>query len=229
MIEQLANTDFWGQGGPIILVILAASVLAFSVFLARLLALRDTHTLPRPLIVQTRDLVLRGEVPEALTTCRIDDSPLARVFLAGLRQAGKPRETIKEFLAEVGRHEGMNLSRGLSVLETVAVVAPLLGLLGTVWGMIDVFSTIEAQGVGNSGALAGGIGTALYTTLAGLLVAIPVRVGHSIVQSRVDRVVLQMEEEALALLDLLCADRPEPSPVAEGEGGAAPAGPRAVI
>jgi len=229
MIEELRNTDFWGQGGPIVLVILVASMIAFAVFIARLLALRDSETLPRPLIVQVRDLVLRGDVPDALTACRIDDSPLARVFLAGLRQARKPRETIKEFLSEVGRHEGMNLGRGLSVLETVAVVAPLLGLLGTVWGMIDVFSTIEAQGVGNSGALAGGIGTALYTTLAGLLVAIPVRVGHSIVQSRVDRVVLQMEEEALALLDLLCADQPEPSPATEGEVGNAPAGPRAVV
>lgn len=229
MIDELVNMDFWGQGGPIVLVILSASVLAFAVFLARLLGLRDSQTLPRPLIVQTRDLVLRGNIPEALTVCRIDDSPLARVFLAGLRQAGKPRDTVKEFLAEIGRHEGMNLSRGLSVLETVAVVAPLLGLLGTVWGMIDVFSTIEAQGVGNSSALAGGIGTALYTTLAGLMVAIPVRVGHSIVQSRVDRVILHMEEEALMLLDLLCDGHPEPSPFIEGQPASPAAGPRAVV
>lgn len=204
-------SGFWTQGGPVIAVIGLASVVAFAVFVARLLALRESSTLPRSLSVKVRDLVVRGAIPEALTACRVDDSPLARVFLAGLRQAGGRREAIKEFLTEVGRHEGMNLARGLAVLETVAIVAPLLGLLGTVWGMIDVFSAIEAQGVGDAGALAGGIGTALYTTLAGLLVAIPVRVGHSFVQSRVDRVVLGLEEEALGLLDLLVAVQ-EPGP-----------------
>ena len=229
MMELLGGTEFWGQGGPVVLVILLSSVIALAVFSARMLALRDSRTVPRSLTVQVRDLVLRGEVPEALTACRIDDSPLARVYLAGLRQFGKTRETIKEFLAEVGRHEGMNLSRGLSVLETVAIVAPLLGLLGTVWGMIDVFGAIEAHGVGDAGALAGGIGTALYTTLAGLLVAIPVRVGHSIVQSRVDRVILQMEEEALALLDLLSSGRPAPQPEKESGVMDNPTGPRAVV
>jgi biopolymer transport protein ExbB len=212
MMEILEGTGFWGQGGPVVLVIFLASILALSVFIARMLALRETQTIPRTLTVQVRDLLLRGEVPEALTACRIDDSPLARVYLAGLRHAGKAREDVKEFLSEIGRHEGMNLGRGLPILETVAVVAPLLGLLGTVWGMIDVFGAIEAHGVGDTGALAGGIGTALYTTLAGLLVAIPVRVGHSVVQARVDRVILQMEEEALVILDLLSGEHPTPQP-----------------
>ncbi len=205
---------FWGQGGTIIAVIAGASCVALAVFLARLWALRTSQVVPRRLVIQVRDLVLREEPAEAITLCKLDDSPLARVFIAGLRRRGKPRDVIKEFLLEVGRHEGVLLQRGLVVLETVAVVAPLLGLLGTVWGMIDVFEAIESSGVGNAGALAGGIGTALYTTLAGLLVAIPVRVGHSTILSRADRLTLEMEEEALDLLDLLAGSGESPEPEA---------------
>ncbi|MCP4869875.1 MAG: MotA/TolQ/ExbB proton channel family protein [Proteobacteria bacterium] len=212
MSDLFADGEFWGSGGAIIVVIAAASLIAMAVFLYRLWVLQRERVVPRRLIIQVRDLVLRGETAEAITLCKMDDSPLARVFIAGLRQAGKPREVVKEFLGEVGRHEGMALQRGLVVLETVAVVAPLLGLLGTVWGMIDVFQAIETHGVGDAAALAGGIGTALYTTLAGLLVAIPVRVGHSMVMAKVDQLVLGMEEEALDLLDLLVnlGEGPEP-------------------
>ncbi len=212
MPELFKDGSFWASGGAIIVVIAAASFVALTVFVVRLWLLRRDAVVPRKLVIQVRDLVTRGETAEAITVCTIDDSALARVFAAGLRHAGKPREVVKEFLGEVGRHEGMALQRGLTVLETVAIIAPLLGLLGTVWGMIDVFQAIETHGVGDAAALAGGIGTALYTTLAGLLVAIPVRIGHSIVTSRVDALVLAMEEEALDLLDLLAdsGDGPEP-------------------
>jgi len=215
MSDLFTDGEFWGSGGAIIVVIGAASLVALTVFLFRLWVLRREQVVPRRLIIQVRDLVLRSETAEAITLCKMDDSPLARVFIAGLRQAGKPREVVKEFLGEVGRHEGIALQRGLVVLETVAVVAPLLGLLGTVWGMIDVFQAIETHGVGDAAALAGGIGTALYTTLAGLLVAIPVRVGHSMVLARVDLLVLAMEEEALDLLDLLVNLGAGPEPGAE--------------
>ena len=191
------------QGGAIVLVILVASFVAVAVFLAKVWSVRSPRVVPAKLVKQVHDLVVRGKLSEALTLCRMDDSAIARVFLSGLRHAGKPRDVVKEFLLEIGRHEALLLQRGLGVLEVVAVITPLLGLLGTVWGMIDVFRTIEIHGVGNAGALAGGIGTALYTTFAGLLVAIPVRVGHSYLMGRVDRVVMTMEEEVLDLLDLL--------------------------
>ncbi len=194
------------QGGLIVVVILVASFVALAVFLAKVWSVRADRVAPAKLVKQVRDLVVRREIEPAETLCRMDDSPLARVFLSGLRHTGKPREVIKEFLLEIGRHEALLLQRGLGVLEVVAVIAPLLGLLGTVWGMIEVFRTIEVHGVGNAGALAGGIGTALYTTFAGLLVAIPVRVGHSYLLGRVDRVVMTMEEEVLDLLDLLADD-----------------------
>lgn len=191
------------SGGLVVGVIGLASVLALTVFIVRLIALRRDRVVPRSLTIKVTDLVVREETAEAMTTCRTDESPLARVYLAALRQAGKPREVVKEFVQEIGRHEAQLLARGLGILELVAVVAPLLGLLGTVWGMIDVFRAIEVHGVGNAGALAGGIGTALYTTFAGLLVAIPVRVGHSWLLGIVDGLVMDMEEHALELVDLV--------------------------
>jgi len=210
MNELLNNSEFLAQGGPIIAVILVASLLAVAVFIVRLLVLQRTRIAPSRLSLQVRDLVIREEFPQALTLCRMDESPMARLYLAGLRQRGKPREVAKELMLEVGRHEAVLLGRGLSVLDVVAVIAPLLGLLGTVWGMIAVFRAIEVHGVGNAGALAGGIETALYTTFAGLLVAIPVRVAHSFLQSRVDRMIMHMEELALEFLDLITAGgRPE--------------------
>lgn len=223
MWELLASPDFWDQGGVIVAVIAAGSLAALAVFLWRLWELRRSRVLPRRLAIQVRDLAIREEVAEALTLCRMDDSPMARVFLAGLRQRGKPREVVKEFVLEVGRHEVLLMNRGLQFLETVAVISPLLGLLGTVYGMIVVFQVIAVHGVGDAGALAGGIGTALYTTLAGLLVAIPVRVGHGILLSRVDRLMLEMEEQALDLLDLVVGPAGQEGaspPLASDRGGA---------
>ena len=205
MFAQLTDSEFLSQGGLIIAVILAASLLAVAVFVARLLVLQRGRIAPGRLSGQVRDLVVREEFPQALTLCRMDDSPMARLYLAGLRERDKPREITKELMLEVGRHEATLLGRGLPVLDVVAVISPLLGLLGTVWGMIAVFRAIEVHGVGNAGALAGGIETALYTTFAGLLVAIPVRVAHTFLQSRVDALIMHMEELALEFLDLFSA------------------------
>ena len=198
------------SGGAVVVVIGLGSFLALTVFLSRLWALRRSNIMPRALPIQIRDMALRDEVAEAMTLCRTDESPLARLLLAALRQTGRPRAVVKEVVEEVGRHEAQLLHRGLRVLELVAVVSPLLGLLGTVWGMIDVFRAIEVHGVGNAGALAGGIGTALYTTFAGLLVAIPVRVGHSWLLGQVDALVMEMEEAALTIVDLVADDEPRP-------------------
>ena len=202
--ERLLETV--GASGVLIIAVIAVgSVIALTILLARMWVLRPGSVLPRALAITVRDLVLREQIPEAMTLCRTDDSPLGRVYLAGLRQAGKRRDTVKEIVQETGRHETQLLLAGLGPLDLVAVISPLLGLFGTVWGMIDVFRTISAHGVGDPGALAGGIGTALYTTFAGLLVAIPARVAHSYLLGRVDGLVLALEGRALELVDLVAA------------------------
>ncbi|MDP7114627.1 MAG: MotA/TolQ/ExbB proton channel family protein, partial [Myxococcota bacterium] len=164
----------WSSPGTwIVLAILALSVFALAVFLERLWALQRAKVIPRGFTIRIRDLVTREEIPEALTLCKTDDSPVARVMMVGLRAYGRPRGVVKEHLEEIGRFEARELMRWSGAIAVISRVAPLMGLFGTVWGMIDVFAAIEEFGVGNAGALAGGIGTALYTTFAGLMVAIP--------------------------------------------------------
>ena len=196
----------WSWDGPgtwIVVAILALSVFALAVFLERLWALQRAKVIPRGFTIRIRDLVTREEIPEALTLCKTDDSPVARVLMVGLRAFGRSRSVVKEHLEEVGRFEARELMRWTGAVAVVARVAPLMGLFGTVWGMIDVFAAIEEFGVGNAGALAGGIGTALYTTFAGLLVAIPAHLGHAYLESRADRLIMEMEELSLEMLDLL--------------------------
>lgn len=194
----------WDSPGTwIVLVILLMSVFALALFLERLWALQRSKVIPRTFAIRIKDLVTREEIPEALTLCKTDDSPMARILQAGLRCFGIQRAEIKEHLEEVGRLEAAELMRWTGAIAVVSRVSPLMGLFGTVWGMINVFSAIEEFGVGNANALAGGIGTALYTTFAGLLVAIPAHLAHAYIVSRADRLIMEMEEQSLEMLDLL--------------------------
>ena len=132
---------------------------------------------------------------------------------AAVEAEGTPRSDIKERLEEVGRREAAELERFAPVIGTVASVSPLLGLLGTVWGMIQTFEVIQTQGMGVVGSLAGGISQALITTMAGLTVGIPALIAYRWVLARVDQLVLELEEVGLLVLDLLSG----PAPDASGE------------
>ena len=209
-MESFLTVWSWDSPGTWIVVAIGLfSVVALAIFLERLWALQRTKVLPRAFVIRVRDLVAREEIPEAMTACKTDDSPTARVLMAGLRTFGRSRPEVKEHLEEVGRLEARDLLRWTGAIAVVARVAPLMGLFGTVWGMINVFAAIEEFGVGNASALAGGIGTALYTTFAGLLVAIPAHLAHAWIVSRAERLIMEMEELSLEMLDLLkSADEP---------------------
>jgi len=130
-------------------------------------------------------------------------SPLGRVVAAGLLVRGQERDVMKNAIEEVGGHVAHDLGRFLNALGTIAAVTPLLGLLGTVVGMISVFTNITTVGVGNPAQLAGGISQALITTAGGLCVAIPTLMFHRYFRARVDALVIGMEKEALKLVDVL--------------------------
>jgi biopolymer transport protein ExbB len=131
------------------------------------------------------------------------DSALGRILVAGLQCRGEGRDRIKESIEERGREVVHELERFLDTLGTVATVSPLLGLLGTVLGMINVFAAITTHGVGNPGALAGGISVAMITTAAGLSTAIPSLVFYRYFRRRVDSIVVEMEREAIKMVDVL--------------------------
>ena len=191
------------KGGILMVPILACSIIGLAVFFERLWTLRPSRNIPRPLLRRSEDLVRRGQVDEAMALCRRSRSPMGRVINAALKNAGLGREAIKEAVQEVGRREAATLERYVGILGTVANVSPLLGLLGTVSGMIKAFTVISVQGVGNPASLAGGISEALITTAAGLSVAIPTFVAYRYFIGKTDRLVLELEQHAIHFVDLV--------------------------
>lgn len=206
--------EFLEQGGVLMVPILAFSLVALAVFVERAWTLQSGTVVPRAFLDLIKKKVAEQKAEEALTLCEGNQSALSRVLAAGLKQAGRPREVVKEAFEEIGRLEIIHLSRFVEVLGTIAAVTPLLGLLGTVVGMIEVFRTVVAEvgdvaGPVNPASLANGIWAALMTTAAGLSVAIPAFIGYKYLLSRVDQLAVEMEEVCLDLLDLLPEARGE--------------------
>ncbi len=190
-------------GGWLMLPILACSVVALAIIVERFYALHSARVVPQRARSLAQRCALQATAnPEQLKALR-SDSPLGRVLAAGLANRGVPRDVLKEAIEEAGRHEVHGLNRFLNALGTIAAITPLLGLLGTVIGMISVFATITSAGVGNPTALAGGISQALMTTAAGLFVAIPSLVFSRYFHRRVDDLVVTMEQESLLLVQTL--------------------------
>lgn len=195
---------YFQTGGWVMVAIAVISVAALAVFLERQWVLRQDQVIPEGLAVEVEDLLERGKVPEAITVCKKSETSLSKVLLAAVSQAGKSRELIKERIEEVGRRETSRLEKYLPFLGTLVTLAPLLGLLGTVIGMVELFSSIATQGeVENIGVIAGGVYKALYTTVFGLAVAIPSLLAHRLCTSRVERLVFEMEEIALRIMEKL--------------------------
>jgi biopolymer transport protein ExbB len=214
--------EFLVQSGPVMVPIGLAAVIGTMAFLERLWALRRERVVPRGFSVELIELLRQQRWNDALTHCRKSNSPVARVVEVAVLARGESRSSLRERVEEIGRREAMELERWIWIVATVASVGPLLGLLGTVSGMIQTFQTVQGGGMGRMEELAGGIGVALGTTLGGIAVAIPAVVGHRLLLARVDDLTLDLEEVATGAIDLLAApseslarlaDRPAP-PVA---------------
>ncbi len=190
-------------GGWVMWPILACSVLAMAIVCERLWSLRSKRILPPYLVAQVWELYRKGQLDSVHLRRLQTSSPLGAVLAAGLANHRYGREVMKEAIEDAGRQVAHELERFLDSLGTVASISPLLGLLGTVLGMIKVFSAITAAGVGEPKVLAGGIAEALITTAAGLSVAIPALIFHRYFQARVDALVLRMENEALRFIEIM--------------------------
>lgn len=207
--------DLIETGGWLIPPILACSVVAMAIVLERLFALARARVMPKGVSAQVMDWARHEELdPEHLERLS-RGSPLGRIMVAGLRRREQGRDIIKEGIEDVGRHVVHSLERYLNTLGTIAAITPLLGLLGTVIGMIKVFKAITVSGVGDPGVLAGGISEALISTAAGLLVAIPALFFHRYLRGKVDALVVTMETETLELIEVL-AEQTEAGPKASG-------------
>jgi biopolymer transport protein ExbB len=192
-------------GGWLMLPIIACSVVAVGIVLERLWTLQRGRVLPAGLTAEVWDWVAQNQLDQKHLQTLHQSSPLGQVLAAALARRNAPREIIKESIEDSGRHVVHELERYLSPLGTIAAITPLMGLLGTVIGMIKVFTAITTFGVGNPGVLANGISEALITTAAGLGVAIPALIGYRYLRARVDGLVVQMEKEAMKFLEALWA------------------------
>jgi biopolymer transport protein ExbB len=198
--------DLWELfrlGGFVLPILLLAAVIALAIAGNRLWVLRRARIAPRGLVERVGELVEAGKVQQAVKILYENDTPLARILLTALQQAGQPRDVIKEMVEEAGRQEVAHLDRYLNFLGSIAGVAPLLGLLGTVIGIMHAFAAIGMVGMGDPKALAGGIAEALITTAGGLSVAIPSLLFYRYFRGRVETLVLATEKEALKLINLL--------------------------
>ena len=170
-------------------------------------------SLRRSIVIPLRDVrkieaaVRNGDVKEAMNVCQHNNTAMSRILWIALKNRGVKRAVLKEILEEEGRQEVAHMDRFIGVLGVIAAVTPLLGLLGTVIGMIEVFQQISLVGVGKADVLAGGISKALNTTAFGLSVAIPSIVAYRYYESRVDRFVLEIEQHALRFIELLKGER----------------------
>ena len=212
------------RGGALMIPILVCSLVGLAFAVERFVSLRQGAVAPRDLAKGVLESVAAGRAGEALESCRERPSSLGRVLAAGLELAGGSRDEMIAAMQESGERELWNLDRFAKPLSVIAGVAPLLGLLGTVWGMILAFDVVAQKGaLGDPKALAGGIATALLTTLAGLTVAIPCYILYHYFRSRSDRLIIEIEEAASHVAAILHGDpsRAHP-PSSRGGRGAAP-------
>jgi biopolymer transport protein ExbB len=197
-------------GGWLMVPILLCSTLSVAIIIERFWTLRRSKVTPKGLNTMVEDWAARHELDARHLEQIKDESPLGRIYSAALINRKRPREAIKEAVEDTGRHVVHDLERFLNTLGTIAGISPLLGLLGTVVGMIKVFSAIMISGVGDANVLAGGISQALITTAAGLTVAIPSYFFYRFFRGMVAEYVISMEEKAISLID--CIERGNLSP-----------------
>ncbi|MBL8296775.1 MAG: MotA/TolQ/ExbB proton channel family protein [Rhodanobacteraceae bacterium] len=201
-------------GGWAMVPILICSAVALAIILERFWSLRQKTVAPPELGEQVRTWARTRKLDPSHIDTLSKNSPLGELLAAALSVRNRSREIIKERIEDAGRHVVYRLERYLNTLGTIALISPLLGLLGTVIGLIRMFLAVMVHGIGNAQQMAGGIGEALVCTATGLVVAVPAYIFHRYFRSRVSGLVVVMEKEAIALLDELAAQQPDPSAAA---------------
>tara|TARA_R110002072_G_scaffold155883_3_gene306315 strand:- start:5907 stop:6539 length:633 start_codon:yes stop_codon:yes gene_type:complete len=190
-------------GGLLMWPIILCSIIAMAIIAERFWSLREMKIVPKNLVAKVWQWQKVGHLDKKRIQGLRDSSPLGMVLAAGLVNRNHSREIMKESIEETGRHVAHDLERFLNTLGTIASISPLLGLLGTVIGMIKVFTVITSLGVGDPSILSEGISEALITTAAGLSVAIPSLMFHRFFRGKIDGLIITMEQEALKMVEVM--------------------------
>jgi len=206
-MKTLIMLEFFNAGGLLMWPLYASSIIAIAIIAERFWSLQSQRISPPELITQIWQLIKYKQIDDARIEELQANSPLGQILAAGLITRHSSRDITKESIEDVGRHVTQSLERNLNTLGTIAAITPLLGLLGTVIGMIKVFAVITTEGVGNPETLAGGISEALITTATGLVVAIPSLIFYRFFRGKINILVVDMEEKAMKLVEILHGDR----------------------
>jgi biopolymer transport protein ExbB len=198
-------------GGIVMVPIILASIVAAAIFLERIWTLQSRRVVPAELTEKVWKWVEQRQITDKHIHALQQNSPLGKILAAGLANRHRERAVINQIIEDTGRHVVHELERFINALGTIASIAPLMGLLGTVMGMIRTFNVIRTEGIGDPAAMAGGIAEALITTAAGLTVAIPALLGYKFLRGRVETLVVQMEKEAMKLVNAIEENGPDDS------------------
>lgn len=200
---EMTFADIWEGGGFMMWPLAAAFLIGMIVVVWKLIDLTSKGARTRRVLREVDALVAEGRINEAIEVAERSNTPAGRILSEGLRRHTEGTERVVKAIENAGLIEMAKLERGLVVLATVSTVAPLLGFLGTVIGMIQAFQAIELAGEVEATLVAGGIKVALITTASGLVIAIPISIAHNYFVSRIDRLVIDMEESAQRTIDAL--------------------------
>lgn len=201
--EQFAILQYFNKGGPIMWPLLAVSIIVIGMVIERVLYYYRVSINTPEFLKKIRTLLEAKRIKEAITLCENYKGPIASILKSGLLKAGRSREEIETAIAASGGIEMSRLERGLTGLATCSSLAPLLGFLGTVTGMIRSFEAIAAHGMNNPALVASGISEALITTAAGLMIGIPAMAFYNYFTSKVSKLVVEMEESSGLLLEYM--------------------------
>lgn len=208
--ESQSLLDVMLMSGWVMIPILLISILAIYLFVERMLTIRRAQTDPEMVMDRIRDYVHAGDIDGALAFCDAENTPMTHILRQGLERLGRPISEIQDAVQAAGKHEAFELEKRTDLLATVAGIAPMLGFLGTVTGMIEAFQEVQRlQGNVNPSVLAGGIWEALLTTAAGLVVGIIALAFYNFLLGRISRLINDMERTATDFIDLL----QEPAPM----------------
>jgi biopolymer transport protein ExbB len=201
--------DFIDKAGPLIYPLLLCSFVAAAITIERIISLRRSRILPREIIAVVEAVEPGGDLTTAVTVCRSNPGVLSDIMRVGLERAGEPWEVLRDAVVDVGRQETTLLERHLVWLQTIAQAAPLLGLLGTVLGMIKVFAAISISGLGDPQALSEGISEAMLTTAVGLGIGIPTLIAYNLLAARSEALITEIEAYASRLVARLRRHPPD--------------------
>lgn len=206
--------DFVVKGGPVMIPIALCSLVALTVIIERIASLRRSRIIPAEFLPGLKTILqdVDEDRDKALAYCQKDASPLGRIFEAGIKKLGRPVEVVEKYVQDAGQREVIKLRKHMRLLSVIASISTLLGLLGTITGMITAFQTVaaSAEAMGKTELLAKGIYEAMITTAAGLMVAIPVMLAYQWLLSRIEQFVGEMDQMAVEFIEEFAeTDRPE--------------------